>query len=155
VDGFIRSLDGVAALEPANITVHTLALKKGADLFEKRQQLPSFEEAAQMVRYAGETLRSLGYKPYYLYRQKYMSGSFENVGWCLPGTECAYNIIMMEELQSVLSLGAGGITKLVDPSTGKIERLNNPKYPKEYLDNREKIAADKAKAAQFQADLAQ
>ena len=76
------------------------------------------------------------------------------MGWALPGTECAYNIVMMEELQSVLSLGAGGITKLVDPATGKIERLNNPKYPKEYLDNGDKIAADKAKAAQFQAELA-
>jgi len=153
-EGFSRTLDKVLAMAPANITVHTLALKKGARLMEERGQLCSVEDVTTMLDMAEQRLRRAGYVPYYLYRQKYMSGSFENVGWCLPGTECAYNIVMMEELQSVLSLGAGGITKLVDPATGKIERLNNPKYPKEYLDNREKIAADKAKAAQFQADLA-
>ena len=78
-EGFRRSLDAVAALKPANITVHTLALKKGADLFEKRENLPSADDVAGMVAYAEKTLRALGYKPYYLYRQKYMSGSFENL----------------------------------------------------------------------------
>ena len=154
VEGFSRTLDKVLAMSPANITVHTLALKKGARLMEQRGQLCSVEQVTAMLTMAEERLRGAGYVPYYLYRQKYMSGSFENVGWCLPGTECAYNIVMMEELQSVLSLGAGGITKLVDPSTGKIERLNNPKYPREYLDNSEKIAADKARAAEFQRKLA-
>jgi len=133
VDGFIRSLDGVAALEPANITVHTLALKKGADLFEKRQQLPSFEEAAQMVRYAGETLRSLGYKPYYLYRQKYMSGSFENVGWSKEGLDCLYNIYMMEEVHTILSLGGGGMNKVNFPD-GSLRRFHNPKFPEQYIE---------------------
>ena len=99
--GFRDSLDQVAALRPANITVHTLALKKGADLFEKRGELPSFDTAAQMVEYANGTLRSLGYKPYYLYRQKYMSGSFENVGWSRDGLDCLYNIYMMEELHTI------------------------------------------------------
>ena len=88
VAGFRHSLDTVAALNPANITVHTLALKKGADLFERRENLPSQQEVEEMVAYANETLRRLGYKPYYLYRQKYMSGSFENVGWSKEGTDC-------------------------------------------------------------------
>ena len=83
-----------------------------------------------------------------------MSGSFENVGWARPGAVCAYNIVMMEELQSVLSLGAGGITKLVDPENRKIVRLSNPKYAKEYLEGWEKIAADKERAARFQGELA-
>ncbi|MGN0985919.1 MAG: coproporphyrinogen dehydrogenase HemZ [Candidatus Enterenecus sp.] len=151
--GFGRTLDRVLAMAPANITVHTLALKKGARLMEERGQLCSDEDVAQMLAMAEEALRGAGYAPYYLYRQKYMSGSFENVGWCLPGTECAYNIIMMEELQSVLSLGAGGVTKLVDPASGKITRLSNPKYPREYLDSWDRIAADKAAAAEFQANL--
>ena len=154
-EGFSRTLDKVLAMHPANITVHTLALKKGARLMEERGQLCSVEQVPAMLAMAEDRLRGAGYVPYYLYRQKYMSGSFENVGWALPGTECAYNIVMMEELQSVLSLGAGGITKLVDPATGKIERLNNPKYPKEYLDNGEKIAADKVLAAEFQHTLAE
>jgi oxygen-independent coproporphyrinogen-3 oxidase len=154
VEGFRRTLDKVLTMDPENITIHTLALKKGARLMEQRGQLCSDEDVSNMLSAAEAALLGAGYRPYYLYRQKYMSGSFENVGWCKPGTRCDYNIIMMEELQSVLSLGAGGITKLVDPSTGKIERLNNPKYPKEYLDHWEKISTDKAKFAEFQADLA-
>ncbi len=152
--GFGRTLDRVLAMDPANITVHTLALKKGARLMEQRGALCTDGDVAAMLAMAETALRGAGYVPYYLYRQKYMSGSFENVGWCRPGTVCDYNIVMMEELQSVLSLGAGGITKLVDPATGKIQRLNNPKFPREYLDSGEKIAADKVLAAEFQAALA-
>ncbi|MFR1150332.1 MAG: hypothetical protein ACLSDM_01685 [Butyricicoccus sp.] len=58
-----------------------------------------------------------------------MAGGFENVGWCKPGTECFYNVSMMEELQTILSLGAGGVSKRVVRETGWIERANNPKYP--------------------------
>ena len=153
VEGFARTLEQVVGMDPANITVHTLALKKGAKLMEEQGKLCTPQEVADMLAYAEQTLRGAGYVPYYLYRQKYMSGSFENVGWAKPGAECAYNIIMMEELQSVLSLGAGGITKLVNPATGKIDRLSNPKYPKEYLDSWEKICQHKAQTAQFQANL--
>ena len=133
VEGFCRSLDAVAALEPANITVHTLALKKGADLFEKRANLPTAEEVTQMVAYANEKLRTLGYKPYYLYRQKYMSGSFENVGWSKDGADCLYNIYMMEEVHTIISLGGGGMNKVNLPG-GKIERFHNPKFPEQYIE---------------------
>ncbi len=132
-DGFCRSLDAVAALEPANITVHTLALKRGADLFEKRVPLPSGQEVAAMVEYANETLRALGYKPYYLYRQKYMSGSFENVGWSKGGADCLYNIYMMEETHTILSLGGGGMTKVNLPD-GSLQRFHNPKFPEQYVE---------------------
>lgn len=154
-ESFARTLAQVAAMNPHNITVHTLALKKGAKLMEEQGKLCTPQEVAAMLALAEETLRKAGYVPYYLYRQKYMSGSFENVGWAKPGCECAYNIIMMEELQSVLSLGAGGITKLVNPATGKIDRLSNPKYPKEYLESWERICQHKAQAAEFQAELLQ
>ena len=140
-EGFCRSLDTVIALNPANITVHTLALKKGADLFEKKVQLPSQEEVAKMVEYANAQLEAHGYKPYYLYRQKYMTGSFENVGWSRNGTDNLYNIYMMEELHSILSLGSGGITKIVEGN--KLERLANPKYPQEYIRNIDDIAKKK------------
>ena len=132
-DGFRRSLDAVAALSPANITVHTLALKKGADLFERRGQLSSVEEVTAMVDYANRTLRELGYKPYYLYRQKYMSGSFENVGWSRNDRDCLYNIYMMEELHSILSLGGGGMNKVNLPG-GRLERFHNPKFPEQYIE---------------------
>ena len=133
VEGFCRSLDEVAALEPANITVHTLALKKGADLFERRENLPSAAEVTEMVAYANEKLRSLGYKPYYLYRQKYMSGSFENVGWSRDGLDCLYNIYMMEEVHTILSLGGGGMNKVNFPD-GSLKRFHNPKFPEQYIE---------------------
>ena len=132
-DGFRRSLDAVAALDPANITVHTLALKKGADLFEKREGLSSAEAVAAMVDYANAALRALGYRPYYLYRQKYMSGSFENVGWSRDGLDCLYNIYMMEEVHTILSLGGGGMNKVNFPD-GSLKRFHNPKFPEQYID---------------------
>ena len=131
-EGFCRSLDTVISLNPANITVHTLALKKGADLFEKKVALPSQEEVARMVDYANAQLAKHGYKPYYLYRQKYMSGSFENVGWSRDGLDCLYNIYMMEEIHTILSLGGGGMNKVNLPN-GRLERFHNPKFPEQYI----------------------
>ncbi len=154
LEGFERTLDQVLAMDPANVTVHTLALKKGSRLTEEGGALCAPETVEGMLSLAGGRLRGAGYVPYYLYRQKYMSGSFENVGWTKPGAVCAYNIVMMEELQTVLSLGAGGITKLVDFDNRKIVRLGNPKYAKEYLEGWEKIAAAKRTATDFQAELA-
>ena len=141
-DGFCRSLDQVAALDPANITVHTLALKKGADLFENPKDLPGFEEVARMVEYANKTLAELAYKPYYLYRQKYMSGSFENVGWSKNGKDCLYNIYMMEEVHSILSLGGGGMNKVNLPE-GKLERFHNPKFPEQYISQIDSVLSQK------------
>jgi len=143
-DGFRHSLDTVAALRPTNITVHTLALKKGADLFERRQQLSSPQEVTRMVEYANEILRSQGYKPYYLYRQKYMSGSFENVGWTLPGQDCLYNICMMEELHTIVSLGGGGMNKVNLPD-GTLQRFHNPKFPEQYIEMIDSVLEDKRK----------
>ena len=142
VEGFCRSLDRVAALNPSNITVHTLALKKGADLFEKRGSLPSAEDVTRMVAYANETLSRLGYKPYYLYRQKYMSGSFENVGWSRDGMDCLYNIYMMEEVHTILSLGGGGMNKVNLPD-GTLQRFHNPKFPEQYIELLPKVLEQK------------
>ena len=141
-EGFCHSLDTVAALNPSNITVHTLALKKGADLFEKRVSLPSAEEVARMVAYANEKLSALGYKPYYLYRQKYMSGSFENVGWSRDGRDCLYNIYMMEEVHTILSLGGGGMNKVNFPD-GSLRRFHNPKFPEQYMEMIDCVLAQK------------
>lgn len=142
VEGFCRSLDAVAALHPANITVHTLALKKGADLFERRENLPSAEAVTEMVDYTNRTLRNLGYRPYYLYRQKYMSGSFENVGWSRDGRDCLYNIYMMEEVHTILSLGGGGMNKVNLPD-GSLRRFHNPKFPEQYIEMLDSVLAQK------------
>ena len=93
-----------------------------------------------MLDYADPALRARGFQPYYLYRQKYMSGSFENVGWCISGAEGLYNIYIMEELHSILSLGAGGSTKMVDTKRNRIERVFHPKFPLEYIQRPEKLA---------------
>ena len=141
-EGFCASLDRVAALNPANITVHTLALKKGADLFEKRENLPDHEAVARMVEYANSRLAALGYKPYYLYRQKYMSGSFENVGWSRDGLDCLYNIYMMEEVHTIISLGGGGMNKVNLPD-GTLQRFHNPKFPEQYIEQADSVLAQK------------
>ena len=148
-DGFRASLDQVLALGPENITVHTLALKKGSRLMEEGSALASGQEVEAMLDYAWSALRQAGQIPYYLYRQKYMSGSFENVGWCIPGTESLYNICMMEELHTILSLGGGGVSKLVDRTKGQIRRISNPKYPKEYIEHIDALCAAKEQIVQF------
>jgi len=144
-ESFAASLDAVLALAPSNVTVHTLALKRGAELAMRQLTLPSSEDVRQMLQYAERALRERGYAPYYLYRQKYMSGSFENVGWCKPGYAGLYNIYMMEELHSILSLGGGAMTKINLPD-GTLERFHNPKFPQQYLARLDDVLAQKAQA---------
>ena len=132
-EGFARTLETVLALAPENVTVHTLAIKNGSFLAQNRAELPDGAAVGQMVDLAAARLTEAGYEPYYLYRQKYMSGGFENVGWARPGTGSLYNILMMEELCPVIAMGAGGSTKLTGPD-GSVQRKMNPKYPKEYIE---------------------
>ncbi len=139
VESFEKTMDAVLTLAPENVTVHTLAIKNGSFLAQDPTALPEGAAVGRMVELAGQRLAAAGYEPYYLYRQKYMSGGFENVGWARPGTGSLYNILMMEELCPVLAMGAGGSTKLTGPD-GSIVRHVNPKYPKEYI---ERIMADK------------
>lgn len=157
VEGFARTLDEILSLAPEEVTLHTLARKKGSRYSEEiqtnvpretiskngglenqtivpRETFPDGEQVAQMLAYAAQSLPQAGYRPYYLYRQKYMTGALENVGWTRRPKASFYNIVMMEELHSVLALGAGGMTKVVDRQSGTILRRQNPKYPKEYLE---------------------
>ncbi|MBR5283535.1 MAG: coproporphyrinogen dehydrogenase HemZ [Clostridia bacterium] len=130
----ISSVEQVVALDPDNVTLHCMARKRGAPLrFGKTGTL-----AAETVDRCHEIIGSHGYVPYYLYRQKYIAGGLENVGFAKPGTECRYNVVMMEEIGDVAALGSGGVTKLVYPD-GHIERITNPKYPIEYIQGPEKI----------------
>ena len=155
-ESFAASLRECLSMGADNITVHTLSLKKGSRITLAQNtpdaRLPGAEDVAQMLDYANDTLRKHGYIPYYLYRQKYMSGSFENVGWALSGAESLYNICIMEELHGILSLGAGGSTKMVGraPSgDAVIRRAFNAKYPKEYIERPEKWWANLDEFAAF------
>lgn len=144
--GFRETLAQVLDLGAENITVHTLSLKKGSRILLEGTALPDGPAVAEMLDHAAAALGQAGYRPYYLYRQKFMSGGFENVGWCRPGTESLYNIAIMEELCSIVAMGAGGSTKLLLGS-GRLERQFAPKYPKEYIDGIAKTCADKARVA--------
>ena len=147
-EGFCRSLKQIIALRPANITVHTLALKKGADLFEKQESLPDGETVSRMVTFANQQLAEEGYAPYYLYRQKYMSGSFENIGWSRDNLDCLYNIYMMEELHTIVSLGGGGMNKANLPD-GALKRFHNPKFPEQYISQLDGVLEQKRELFQL------
>lgn len=140
--GFADTLEKVLALAPENITVHTLSIKKGSRLKTEGGNLPSPAEVGRMLDLAAVRLRGLGYSPYYLYRQKFMSGGFENIGWSLSGHHNLYNICITEELCSIVSMGAGGSTKLVG-NQGRLVRTVAPKYPLEYINNIEKLCEEK------------
>ena len=101
------------------------------ELFRREEGIPSEQSVAEMIDRGSRLIIDRGYHPYYLYRQKYMAGGFENVGWALDGMDSVYNICIMEELCSILSLGCGGVTKLTDRRSPR--RISNPKYPKEYI----------------------
>lgn len=148
-EGFEKTLDTVIALDPENITVHTLSLKKGSRITLEGSPLPSAEEVGQMLDTAQEKLRRGGWEPYYLYRQKFMSGGFENVGWAKPGSENIYNVCIMEELCSIAALGGGGSTKLIAPDGGRSIRYFAPKYPSEYISGISKTCADKQGITDF------
>ena len=149
--GFSRTLDAVLALAPENITVHTLSLKKGSRITLEGASLPSDGEVGAMLDEANARLRSGGYEPYYLYRQKFMSGGFENVGWTRPGFANLYNICIMEELCSILAMGGGGSTKLISPSGGRNIRLMAPKYPLEYIRKIRETCEEKESIQEFYA----
>ena len=148
-EGFRETLDRVLALNAENVTVHTLSLKKGSRITLEGAELPGADVVAEMLDIAGEKLRAQGYSPYYLYRQKFMSGGFENVGWAKDGYINLYNICIMEELCSILAIGGGGSTKLIRRDDGRNIRLMAPKYPLEYINNIEKTCADKVKIKEF------
>ena len=132
LESFSETLDIINKLDPENVTVHTLALKRSSTLAGDTTGLSSGRLANEMINLSHEKLSSDNYIPYYMYRQSKSLGNLENVGWCKKGKECAYNIFMMEECHTILSCGAGAVTKLKDPDSNVIERIFNFKYPYEY-----------------------
>lgn len=141
-EDFKYSLDKAVFLSPDGITVHTLAIKKGSYLAETEKRL-CVEEITQMVDYAHKTLLEKGYRPYYLYRQKYMAGSLENVGYAKPDKECLYNVNAMEEISSTVACGANAISKRVMNLGERIERYASPKDVKTYIEKIDKILEEK------------
>jgi len=141
LDMFKYTVSEVEKLEPENTTVHTMSIKRSSKLNETlgKYNLTQGEEVSKMVDFARETIMSKGKNPYYLYRQKNMLGNLENVGYAKLGTESLYNIYIMEEVQTIISLGCGGVTKTVDRKTDRIERIFNVKEPKDYIERIEEM----------------
>ena len=133
VESFAKTIDGVLALDPENITVHTLALKRSSNITQSGRFNTKTAPAGEMLRYASASLLRAGYEPYYLYRQSRMVGNLENTGWSRPGFENCYNIYIMDETHTILACGAGAVSKIKQPGGNRLERIFNFKFPYEYI----------------------
>ena len=127
LNDFRSTLDEILRLGANNITVHTLSVKRGSRL---RENDPEYyrrdtDTVSEMVSYARQKLGEAGFVPYYIYRQKHQMGALENVGYCIPGNHSIYNIRIMEEKQTIIALGAGGIGKVYYPDEDRLERIAN------------------------------
>lgn len=141
-EDFAYSLERAISLSPAAITVHTLSLKSGAKLKENTKKL-FVAGIGEMINISREKLAAAGYEPYYLYRQKYQAGGFENVGWAKRGKACVYNIDVMEEITDNIAVGANAISKRLFGDEDRIERYATPKDIPTYIAKLEKIIADR------------
>lgn len=128
---FFYTLNKVLELKAENITVHTLALKRGSKMFEENALTAKVEHVQEMVEGAQKILMGKGYEPYYLYRQKYMTGNFENIGYTIKGHTGVYNIDIMEETTDILALGCGAVSKRIFGD--RLERAFNFKSIYEYI----------------------
>ncbi|MBQ3512709.1 MAG: coproporphyrinogen dehydrogenase HemZ [Lachnospiraceae bacterium] len=131
-----NTISAITALKPDSITVHSLAIKRAANLTAKRKEFESMIKGStnEMLEVVDANTRMLGLVPYYLYRQKNIPGNLENVGYALPGKECIYNILIMEEKQDIIAVGAGTSSKFVFPEENRIERVENVKNVEHYME---------------------
>ena len=142
-----NTMEQIKELRPDSLTVHSLAIKRAArlNMFRERYgnlKITGTQEMIDMTaRYAGE----MGMEPYYLYRQKNMAGNFENVGYSVPGKACIYNILIMEEKQTIMACGAGTTTKVVFPRENRLERAENVKEVEQYIERVDEMLERKEK----------
>ncbi len=140
-----QTLKSIYKLHPESLTVHSLAIKRAAALNIWRDKYVDFkiENSEEMVSMAADYAAMMGQKPYYMYRQKNMAGNLENVGYAVPTYECIYNILIMEEKQTIIAVGAGASSKAVLEDETKIERVENVKDVISYIDRIDEMIARK------------
>ena len=146
-EDFENTLKTIIDLEPTNITVHTLAVKRASRLIDEDPDI-AFRQAdtvRKMLEISQNMLKNAGFEPYYLYRQKHMTGNFENVGYCTKGHQNVYNIRIMDENQSNIALGAGGISKVYFPDENRLERVPNVSNYEIYIDRIDEMISRKEK----------
>lgn len=144
---FQYTLNETAKLMPESLTVHTLSFKRASEMTQNKDKykVADRNEVQKMMKMANEWTKDNGYNPYYLYRQKNILGNLENIGYSLHGQESLYNILIMEEQQTIIGLGCGAASKLVHPNSKTISRFANPKDPKTYNDKYEYYTNEKIK----------
>ncbi len=132
-----RTMREVALLAPDSLTVHSLAIKRAArlNIFWEKYKDYAMVNTDDIINMTADCAAAMGMEPYYLYRQKNMAGNFENVGYSKPGREGIYNILIMEEKQTIMAVGAGASTKVVFPEENRIERVENVKDVTTYIEN--------------------
>ncbi|GAX89984.1 coproporphyrinogen III oxidase family protein [Effusibacillus lacus] len=135
----------IEALMPDSVTVHTMSFKRTAVVNREKQrfEIPHTQLVRMMMRETDEWARTLGYRPYYVYRQKDILGNLENIGYAKPGKESVYNICIMEERQCIIGLGGGASTKLIGPGGKSYGRHGNPREPKAYIDSIDSVIEKK------------
>ena len=149
-EGFSRTMEGILALSPESVTVHTLSMKRASNIMlQKRPDYGVEADAVRMVQLSSQLLPEAGYAPYYLYRQSRTVGNQENVGWAKPGFEGLYNVYIMDETHTILGCGAGAVSKLKQPGTDYLERIFNYKFPYEYNTGIEEMLARKRAVPEF------
>lgn len=141
---FKRTINTILDLFPNNVTVHTLSLKNGA-LLKEDASLVNERDATSMVNFAQTKLQEMGYKPYYLYRQKNQLCGLENVGYYRDEDVCIFNIDSMEETNTIIGIGAGAISKRVYSIENRIEREPNVKFIEDYIERIDQMIEKKKK----------
>ena len=141
------TMEQIRELAPDSVTVHSLAIKRAArlNIFRERYAGLKIENTQEMIDLTASCARSMGLVPYYLYRQKNMAGNFENVGYAVPDKECIYNILIMEERQTIVACGAGTTTKVVFPKENRLERVENVKDVEQYISRIDEMIERKQK----------
>jgi oxygen-independent coproporphyrinogen-3 oxidase len=147
-DSMAKTLGKIRQLNPESLTVHSLAIKRAANL---KGRLDEFGETIHqdmntMLDMVDTAACGLGMKPYYMYRQKNIGGNLENVGYSRDGKECLYNVLIMEEITDIIAAGAGGSTKLVYPSENRVERIENCKSVDDYINRFDEMLERKSRA---------
>ena len=142
-----RTMEEIASLGPDNVTVHSLAIKRAArlNMFKEQYENLKIVNTQETIDLTARCCREMGLEPYYLYRQKNMAGNFENVGYAKPGKAGIYNILIMEEKQTIVGLGAGTTTKAAFPAENRIERVENVKEVEQYIGRIEEMIGRKEK----------
>ena len=147
IDDVRQTMEEIKALRPDSVTVHSLAIKRAArlNIYKERYGNLKIVNTQEMIDLIAQYAEEMGLNPYYLYRQKNMAGNFENVGYAVPGKECLYNILIMEEKQTIAACGAGTTTKVYFPAENRIERAENVKEVEQYIDRIDEMIGRKEK----------